>query len=292
MSTRFFSRHAAGRGRPAGDAARGSAASGAAGLEHQQALLISALRRANGAPVSYAQLRDAGVEFPASVVSELQLAGVPIEYCHGEALGDRGGVGVRLEPGAVQAVAPESVAPAVRALAPSPGPGRRLAAPLALITTIAVVAAIVVVALTAGGGPAGKPVARRPPVRTRTTPTIARVPASTHSTPLAPPQPVSPALATELEARGHDLLEGGQYTDAVPVLRDAVLATGENLDSCRDPVNSTCLTYAYALYDLGRALRLSGDPAAAVSILERRLEIDNQRPTVEAELQLARQDAS
>ena len=29
-----------------------------------------------------------------------------------------------------------------------------------------------------------------------------------------------------------------------------------------------CLTYAYALYDLGRALRLSGDPAAAVPILE------------------------
>ena len=29
-----------------------------------------------------------------------------------------------------------------------------------------------------------------------------------------------------------------------------------------------CLTYAYALYDLGRALRLSGDPTAAVPILE------------------------
>jgi hypothetical protein len=53
-----------------------------------------------------------------------------------------------------------------------------------------------------------------------------------------------------------------------------------------------CLTYAYALYDLGRALRLSGDPSAAIPILERRLEIDNQRPTGMAELELARQGAT
>jgi tetratricopeptide (TPR) repeat protein len=100
---------------------------------------------------------------------------------------------------------------------------------------------------------------------------------------------VSPGLATELEAQGHGLLEAGRYADAVPVLRQAVLATGQTLDACREPANSTCLTYAYALYDLGRAVRLSGEPQAAVPILERRLQIDNQRWIVSDELQLARQ---
>ncbi|HET6865885.1 MAG TPA: tetratricopeptide repeat protein [Solirubrobacteraceae bacterium] len=100
---------------------------------------------------------------------------------------------------------------------------------------------------------------------------------------------MSPALATELEAHGHSLLEAGQYSDAVPVLKRAVLATGKNLGACLEPANTTCLTYAYALYDLGRAVRLSGEPQEAVPILERRLQIDNQRSVVVAELQLARE---
>lgn len=53
------------------------------------------------------------------------------------------------------------------------------------------------------------------------------------------------------------------------------------------PASGTCLTYAYALYDLGSALRLDGYPAAAVPILQRRLQIDNQRATVQAQLELA-----
>jgi hypothetical protein len=59
------------------------------------------------------------------------------------------------------------------------------------------------------------------------------------------------------------------------------------LQDCLRPVSETCLTYAYALYDLGRALRLDGDPSAAVPILQRRLRIENQRPTVQAQLELA-----
>lgn len=100
---------------------------------------------------------------------------------------------------------------------------------------------------------------------------------------------MSPALATRLEAQGHRLLGAGRYGDAVPVLKRAVLATGETLGACREPASSTCLTYAYAVYDLGRAVRLSGEPQAAVPILERRLQIDNQRWIVSAELQLDRQ---
>jgi hypothetical protein len=67
------------------------------------------------------------------------------------------------------------------------------------------------------------------------------------------------------------------------------LITGRSLGVCLEPASSTCLTYAYALYDLGRATRLSGAPQAAVPILQRRLQIDNQRWIVGAELQLGRQ---
>jgi hypothetical protein len=87
------------------------------------------------------------------------------------------------------------------------------------------------------------------------------------------------------------MLLAGHYGSAVPVLQRAVYATGERLASCVQPSSSTCLTYAYALYDLGRALTLSGRPAAAVPVLERRLRIDNQQTVVAAELARARQAA-
>ena len=102
---------------------------------------------------------------------------------------------------------------------------------------------------------------------------------------------MSPALAAQLEARGHELLQADEPKSAVPVLKEALAATGENLDSCVEPASETCLTYAYALYDLGTALRLDRHPVAAVPILEQRLQIANQRPTVQDELQLARQEA-
>ena len=94
MGAKFFSQRTPGR---TGDA-RGQVRASEIGLEgrdHQQALVLGALRRAAGAPVSYAEFREAGVEFPASVVSELELAGVAIERCFGEG---RGAVGVRLDP--------------------------------------------------------------------------------------------------------------------------------------------------------------------------------------------------
>ncbi|MGO9903747.1 MAG: hypothetical protein ACLP0J_29700 [Solirubrobacteraceae bacterium] len=111
------------------------------------------------------------------------------------------------------------------------------------------------------------------------------------ATPVAgAPEAQGPAtpVAGELEAQGHDLLQSGSYPEAVTVLRRAVSATGERLSECLQPSTATCLTYAYALYDLGQALRLEGQPAAAVPILKGRLEINNQRSTVQAALQLAR----
>jgi Flp pilus assembly protein TadD len=70
----------------------------------------------------------------------------------------------------------------------------------------------------------------------------------------------------------------GNYSGAIPVLRQAVAAA---------PRDS--LTYAYALYDLGRSLRLSGDPRDAVSVLYQRLQIPNQTEVVREQLQLALQ---
>jgi Flp pilus assembly protein TadD len=109
-----------------------------------------------------------------------------------------------------------------------------------------------------------------PPLATPTTPT------TTAATTPAKPPPTPPQGPDALEAQGHQLMNGGNYTGAIPVLQHAVAQA--------DPGS---LTYAYALYDLGRSLRLAGDPRAAVPILYRRLQIPNQTGTVRTELTLA-----
>jgi serine/threonine-protein kinase len=90
----------------------------------------------------------------------------------------------------------------------------------------------------------------------------------------------TPRTPDTLEARGHQLMVNGAYTEAIPVLRQAVNAAS--------PAD---LTYAYALYDLGRSLRLAGDPQAAIPLLEQRLQIPDQTGVVLSELQLARRQA-
>jgi tetratricopeptide (TPR) repeat protein len=96
---------------------------------------------------------------------------------------------------------------------------------------------------------------------------------STQPTTQAKPPPPRPDA---LEAQGHQLMEGGNYAAAIQVLRHAVAAAPPST-----PV------YAYALFDLGRSLRLAGDPRAAVPILWQRLQIPNQTAIVRAELALA-----
>jgi hypothetical protein len=111
---------------------------------------------------------------------------------------------------------------------------------------------------------------------TRTTATPATSATSTTSTPPIAPSTTTAPTATTLEARGHQLMIDGQYAAAIPVLRDAVNASSPG-----------SLNYAYALYDLGRSLRLSGDPRAAIPILQQRLQIPNQTGVVRQELDLA-----
>src|SRR5436190_4645378 len=362
-------------------------------FDEQQAQLLDVLRRFGGKPVSYQQLRDAGIEYPASVVSELELAGLPLERAYEGSLSARRLLGVRLDPrydrvdaqpqtsaasgtaaqppllaelrssirgtavlagaeassrralraiarlvaGAERAARPRasraarSIARACRTAgargrrdlgraltslrrAPGSAPALRLRpraprapmrggdealwrwlAPAALITAAALVVAIVA---GGGGGAAGtrphrSPSAHQPKLRAGRAAPSASSPtgAPQRRVPARPATPVSPALAAQLQARGHALLQEAQFAGAISVLKQAVAATGEKLESCLEPSSETCLTYAYALYDLGRALRLDRQPGTAVPILERRLQIDNQRPAVQSELELARREA-
>jgi eukaryotic-like serine/threonine-protein kinase len=160
----------------------------------------------------------------------------------------------------------------------------------ALVALIAGAAAAVAIAGTLGGGGASsgssstpqrqasaathkRTAAAKPAPEPKTTQqtVIATVTATATAAATTPP----PTAAT-LEARGHQLMLDGEYAAAIPVLRQVIQAS-----------SSTSLTYAYALYDLGRSLWLAGDPRDAVTVLYQRLQIPNQTPQVRQQLQLA-----
>lgn len=351
--------------------------------EHQQEKLLTALRRARGAEVTYDELREAGVEYPASTVSELQTAGVAVERRYsgtppqpafrleptpappseiddapwwglaedrfdpgpteevevggveglpeaparlgpalagaGSALGGLGaglaGLALRLREAAT-ASAKTRLRQGLRAETRHPRPARprrRFNAPALtparLLSGAALLAAVVAIAvLTLSplelGAPPHQLAARRPSTRTSTAHRAVphqkalTVRQAGHHLRRAAPRAVAAvsapprAPATRLEAQGHSLLQQGQYATAIPVLQQAIRATGESTSSCAQPTSQNCLTYAYALYDLGRALRLSGNAAAAIPVLQQRLQINNQPGAVAAELALAQGNAS
>ena len=92
----------------------------------------------------------------------------------------------------------------------------------------------------------------------------------------------SSADGASLNAQGFELINEGRPEEAVPILRQAVESF---------PEGTTDINYAYALFNLGNALRLSGHPEEAIPVLEERLQIPNQRSTVAAELARARSEA-
>jgi eukaryotic-like serine/threonine-protein kinase len=176
----------------------------------------------------------------------------------------------------------------------SPPWSRRAAAATLAGCALAVVA--IVLAATGGGGSqpvaldrqasasghhaassGGKDSSKAAPPATTTT----VVTTTTTTTPAAAsePAPAPSSSGEELNNRGFALIGKGDYAAAIPVLRRAV----DELKS--DP---SSLTYAYALFNLGHALRLAGQPEAAIPILEQRLQIPNQTATVQAELDAAR----
>jgi len=95
-------------------------------------------------------------------------------------------------------------------------------------------------------------------------------------------QPAAGTSGAELNSQGFDLMGQGRYDEAIPILQRAV-------DSF--PPGTTDLNYAYALFNLGKSLRLAGRPDEAIPILKQRLKIPNQTETVRQELELAKQQA-
>jgi tetratricopeptide (TPR) repeat protein len=307
-------------------------------LDEQQAQLVERLRAAGGAPVSFEELRAAGIENPALLCYELAAVGLPItRTC--AAGGGMPALSVRLEdelepepagydPPDPSPVPEEPVAAAplsrralraagVRAAEllgrarPTAELGRRArrewgahpassARLMSILALAAAVAAVVAIALGAShnrrtradahGVPAAASHAgaspRARPTPAQAAPKLPQVPHGVGSP--ATPTPVSPAAAVALEADGHQLLAEGSYPSAIPRLLAAIRASGQSLAGCVEPASEACLTFAYALYDLGRALRLQGRHAEAVAVLSERLRIDNQRATVQHELDLAR----
>jgi serine/threonine-protein kinase len=101
----------------------------------------------------------------------------------------------------------------------------------------------------------------------------------------APSEPVTaadPARGAQLNSQGFALMQRGDHAGAVPILQQAVASW---------PEDSTEIEYAYALYNLGKSLNRSGRSAEAIPYLEKRLRWDDQRETVQAELDLARRNA-
>jgi hypothetical protein len=90
-------------------------------------------------------------------------------------------------------------------------------------------------------------------------------------------------LGSALNQEGFELIQAGEYESAVPVLEEAVSAFSPGTED---------LDYAYALFNLGNALRLSGRPEEAIPVLEQRLAIPNQTDVVRRELAAARSEAS
>ncbi len=182
--------------------------------------------------------------------------------------------------------------PVPRSATPAPDGGRGLAVPAAITALAVVTAGVGAVALVSqgdGGGdggaggstaPAPRAAAGRPKEKSpkkKETPVVAA--------PTATPEPATPeagASGSQLNAQGFELLKASRYDEAVPVLREAV---------AKWPEGSRDIEYAYALFNLGKALNRSGDPEAAIPYLERRLTFSDQRGTVQTELDEARRRA-
>ena len=182
-------------------------------------------------------------------------------------------------------VAPVAVAPRT---APTPPPQHvvtrtRSVRWLPVAGLFAVALAAVVIALSAGGGgdddaPERSAEGRAQSQRAAEEPPMDGVP--------QPSGAGGSAEAERLHLEGHAALEAGDYATAIELNTRAIEAFPEGTNWESD------INYAYALYSLGRALRLAGRPDAAIPVLEQRRQIPDQTETVQNELDLARAEAA
>jgi serine/threonine protein kinase len=186
--------------------------------------------------------------------------------------------------------------PAAAAGAPrrssGPGTGALLAAVVAALAIIV----LGVLLLRDGAEDGGNQASNRTPTPTaekkKETPTPTAEKTETPE-PTATQTPEAPAPAagkpkggaTQLQLQAYNLNNAGKYEEALPVAQEAVKK------GCKG--NAGVNPCGYALYELARAQRNTGDPEGAIRTLETRLDRypDDQRAEVEAELEKARQDA-
>jgi predicted Ser/Thr protein kinase/tetratricopeptide (TPR) repeat protein len=91
----------------------------------------------------------------------------------------------------------------------------------------------------------------------------------------------NPAVGSRLHNQAFNLVNQGKYDEAIALEKKAIpMLEG-----------SSGMDYWYALYNLGHALRLAGHPDEAIPVLEKRLQNRDQRATVQAELDKAKQEA-
>jgi serine/threonine protein kinase len=204
-------------------------------------------------------------------------------------------------PTAVTAPVPATPRPPTRPVSVAPVAARRRWPGLAALAALALVAgaAIAIAAGTGGDGNGSTSTANRanqsaaskskpkPTPKAQTT----QAQTQTQTTTEAPAQPATPAPQAKsddpvaLNDQGFALIGQGKPTDAVAPLQRSV-------EAFRAQGRKGDIGYAYALYNLGNALRLSGRPAEAIPFLEERLQISNyKRGIVKKELETARQQA-
>jgi serine/threonine protein kinase len=169
-------------------------------------------------------------------------------------------------------IAPRPMPPIQPQTSPSKGGWSRRR--IAIVAAIAALAGGLVAVIALGGGSdQPKPAASvKTQVRTVTT----------KPKPSAPAPLTGAALGAQLNDQGYSLIQQGRYDEAIPLLRQAVNAF---------PEGTSDINYAYALYNLGHALRLAGHAKEAIPILEQRLQISDQSGVVAQELAAAEQQA-
>jgi serine/threonine-protein kinase len=176
---------------------------------------------------------------------------------------------------------------------PAAAPRRRWPG-LAALAALAVVAgaAIAIAASTGGGGGGGSssPTTQASAPRTTQSTATQQPPAAPQpqgkAKPKSKPKAVAPPTASSdpvvLNNQGFSLIQQGQPAQAVAPLQRSV-------DAFRTAGRKAEIDYAYALFNLGNALRLSGRPADAIPFLEERLAVSKyKRGVVEKELKTAR----
>jgi eukaryotic-like serine/threonine-protein kinase len=158
--------------------------------------------------------------------------------------------------------------------------------PAALIGIVGIAALVILLSSTGGGSPKSTASHSKTKhhkthkAKTNTTQTNTNAAQST-------PPPATPTPATQspsaMNDQGKALIDAGRPADAIPILQKAL--------SSFPASERSSLVYGYTLFNLGDAYLKSGQPAKAIPYLQQRLQWNDQRDVVQAELQQAMQQA-